>query len=48
MLNMLVVVVLTALLRLLKAPDGVDETSPADFHAAGHPQGRDLPELTSD
>jgi SSS family solute:Na+ symporter len=47
-LNMLVVVVLTALLRLLKAPDGVDETSPADFHAdAGEPQVRDLPELTT-
>jgi SSS family solute:Na+ symporter len=47
-LNMLVVVVLTALLRLLKAPDGVDETSPADFHAdAGDPQVRDLTELTT-
>lgn len=45
---MLVVVVLTALLRLLKTPDGMDETSPADFRAdAGHPQVRDLPELST-
>ncbi|MEV5706221.1 monocarboxylate uptake permease MctP [Actinoallomurus sp. NPDC052274] len=47
-LNMLVVVALTVLLRAVKVADGVDETSPSDFLAdAEDPRVRDLPELTT-
>ena len=33
LLNLVVTVVLTAILRALKVPGGVDQTSPADYHA---------------
>ncbi len=38
MINVLVTVVLTFVMRALKAPDGVDETKPQDYTAdAGDP-----------
>ncbi|MFI0814490.1 monocarboxylate uptake permease MctP [Streptomyces sp. NPDC021098] len=48
-LNVAVTVVLTFVLRALKAPDGVDETSPADYKAdAGDPGVQaDLPPATA-
>ncbi|WP_411141358.1 monocarboxylate uptake permease MctP [Streptomyces sp. x-80] len=47
-LNVLVTVVLTVVLRALKAPDGVDETSPADYTADVGDKGvtPDLPPAT--
>jgi solute:Na+ symporter, SSS family len=33
LLNLVVTVVLTAILRAIKVPSGVDQTSPADYHA---------------
>ncbi|MFJ8308715.1 MULTISPECIES: monocarboxylate uptake permease MctP [unclassified Streptomyces] len=48
-LNVVVTVVLTFVLRALKAPDGVDETSPSDYTAdAGDPGvSPDLPPATA-
>ncbi len=46
-LNVVVAAVLTVALRALKAPAGVDETTPGDYRAdAGDPSVHDLPELT--
>ncbi len=47
-LNVLVTVVLTVVLRAVKAPDGVDETSPADYTADVGDKGTtpDLPPAT--
>ncbi len=46
-INIVVAVVLTPLLRAAKVPDGRDETQPQDYRAdAGDPRVRDLPELT--
>ncbi|MCT2591846.1 sodium:solute symporter [Streptomyces sp. N2-109] len=43
-LNALVTVAMTFVLRAMKAPDGVDETTPADYLAdAGDPKVKDLP-----
>lgn len=43
-LNALVTVGLTLVLRAMKAPDGVDETTPSDYTAdAGDPKVKDLP-----
>ncbi|MET8556685.1 monocarboxylate uptake permease MctP [Streptomyces sp. NPDC004959] len=43
-LNAVVTVVLTLVLRAVKAPDGVDETQPSDYVAdAGDPGVKDLP-----
>jgi SSS family solute:Na+ symporter len=48
-INMIVVVVLTVILRAAGVPDGTDETRPADYTAdADDPGVRDLPELVSD
>ncbi|NYV75274.1 monocarboxylate uptake permease MctP [Streptomyces sp. UH6] len=48
-LNVLVTVVLTFVLRAAKAPDGVDETSPSDYTADAGDQGVDpeLPPVTA-
>ena len=46
---MVVAVVLTLVLRALKAPEGDDETVTADYFAdAGDPRVKPLPELTTD
>jgi len=46
-INVVVAVVLTVVLRALKAPSGVDATTPTDYKAdAGDPSVHDLPELT--
>ncbi|MFJ6695615.1 monocarboxylate uptake permease MctP [Streptomyces sp. NPDC091272] len=49
LLNVLVTVVLTFVLRALKAPDGIDETSPSDYTAdAGDPGVKvELPPATA-
>ncbi|GAB3688716.1 sodium:solute symporter family protein [Angustibacter aerolatus] len=47
-INVVVAVVLTLVLRATRTRDGVDETNPADYRAdAGDPRVRDLPELTT-
>ncbi|MFI1333681.1 monocarboxylate uptake permease MctP [Streptomyces sp. NPDC020845] len=48
-LNVAVVVVLTFVLRALKAPDGIDETSPADYQADSGDPGvqTELPPATA-
>jgi solute:Na+ symporter, SSS family len=47
-INVVISAVLTVVLRAAKVPDGVDQTSPADYHAdAGDPRVRDLTELAS-
>lgn len=44
-LNLVVAVLLTLLLRAMKQPEGVDETSPADYSAeAGDPELTDAPQ----
>ncbi|GAB3598692.1 sodium:solute symporter family protein [Angustibacter peucedani] len=46
-INVVIAAVLTLVLRAVKAPDGVDQTSPSDYRAdAGDPSVHDLPELT--
>jgi SSS family solute:Na+ symporter len=46
-LNLVIAVVLTVILRALKAPAGVDVTEPEDYWAdAGDPRVAPLPELT--
>jgi SSS family solute:Na+ symporter len=35
LINILVAVILTAILRALKVPDGTDHTSPQDYYADG-------------
>jgi solute:Na+ symporter, SSS family len=48
-LNMIVVLVLTAIFRATGVPDGTDETRPADYTAdADDRDVRDLPELVAD
>ena len=43
LLNLVVAVVLTLVLRALKVPNGADETSPTDYHAdAGDPGVEDV------
>ncbi|MFL6101532.1 MAG: monocarboxylate uptake permease MctP [Actinomycetales bacterium] len=47
-LNVVVAVVLTAVLRAVKVPDGADVTEPDDYRAdAGDPRVSDIPELTA-
>jgi solute:Na+ symporter, SSS family len=47
-LNVLVAAVLTVVLRAVKAPEGRDQTEPADYHAdEGDPRVEPLAELTS-
>ncbi|HEX5494124.1 MAG TPA: sodium:solute symporter [Mycobacteriales bacterium] len=47
-LNVVVVIVLTVVLRAVRAPAGVDETQPEDYHAdEGDPRVEPIPELTS-
>ena len=46
-INLVVAAVVTLVLRAAKAPAGVDETTPGDYHAdAGDPRVRPIPELT--
>ncbi|HST65937.1 MAG TPA: sodium:solute symporter [Mycobacteriales bacterium] len=48
-LNLIVAVVLTFVLRAMKTPDGADETEPSDYHAdAGDPRVQPLAELTEE
>jgi SSS family solute:Na+ symporter len=48
-INLVVVIVLTVILRALKVPEGVDSTHPTDYVAdAGDPGVKDLPELVDD
>jgi SSS family solute:Na+ symporter len=48
-LNMVVVLVLTAILKAARVPDGTDATGPADYTAdADDPDVRDLPELVTE
>ncbi len=48
-LNMIVVVALTAVLKAVRVPDGIDETSGADYTAdASDSAVKDLPELIAD
>jgi solute:Na+ symporter, SSS family len=47
-LNVVVAVVLTAVFRAVKVPDGGDVTEPDDYHAdAGDPRVSEIPELTA-
>jgi SSS family solute:Na+ symporter len=48
-INLVVVIVLTVILRALKVPEGVDSTHPTDYLAdAGDPGVKDLPELVDE
>jgi solute:Na+ symporter, SSS family len=48
-LNLIVTVVLTFVLRAMKTPDGVDETEPSDYYAdEGDPRIEPITELTED
>jgi SSS family solute:Na+ symporter len=48
-INLVVVIVLTVILRALKVPEGVDSTHPTDYVAdAGDPGVKDLPELVDE
>jgi solute:Na+ symporter, SSS family len=45
-INLVVVIVLTLVLRALKVPEGVDSTHPTDYLAdVGDPGVKDLPEI---
>ena len=47
MLNLVVTVVLTYVLRAVKVADGLDRTEASDYHAdAGDPRVGEIPELT--
>ena len=48
-INILVAAVLTFVFRALKAPEGVDQTEPSDYHAdEGDPRIQPIDELTAD